>query len=147
MEFLPVGQASTLPRWVEPSVVTEHEGQWRLHGTRCRDCDSRFFPRAYSCATCMGTAVEDHVISPEGELHVSALARATQPGFHAPARYGWVNIPADGVRVFAHIVPADGPDPEAGVPVVFDPVIVGADDDGPFCSIAFRVLDRTSQEG
>lgn len=144
MKFLPISQSTLPPRWVQPAVVVERDGQWRMRGTRCRSCDSRYFPRAYTCAACLGDDLGDHELSIQGELHVSAVARATQPGFYAPARYGWVNIPVDGVRVFAHIVPADGEEPKSGAPVVFDPVVVGADDNGPFCSIAFRVVHEAS---
>lgn len=125
-------------RWVDPTIVVLVDGTWRLLGSRCRACDSRFFPKAFACATCLKTDLEPVALSADGELHISADAEMTQPGFFAPARYAWVNLPSDGVRVFAHLVPASGPQPATGSPVEFFPVVVGTDDNGPLCSIAFR---------
>jgi uncharacterized OB-fold protein len=136
--FLPVEDLDGQPRFVDPSIVTLVDGSWRLLGTRCRACDSRFFPRAYSCAACLGDDLEPFPLSTAGEVQVSALAAATQPGFVAPARYAWVNLPADGVRVFTHLIPVDGAEPPPGTPARFCPVVVGGDDGGPFCAIAFR---------
>jgi len=139
-EFIAVSALPGDPRWVDPTIVTFADGRWRLLGTRCRECDSRFFPRAFTCATCLSTDLEPMALSTDGRLHVSAIARATQPGFFAPARYGWVDLPSEGVRVFAHILPvgdAAGPDPD-GHAVDFVPAVVGGDQDGPLCSIAFR---------
>lgn len=127
------------PRWVDDSVVTLVDGEWRLLGSRCRSCDARFFPRAFTCASCLARDLEPFPLSVDGRVHVSATAEATQPGFAAPARFAWVDLPADGVRVFAHLVPAGGPEPGRGEPVRFDPAVVGADGDGPLCSIAFRL--------
>jgi uncharacterized OB-fold protein len=130
------------PRWVDDTAVTQVDGRWRLLGSRCRGCDARFFPRAYTCAACLARDLEPYSLTTEGSVHVSATAAATQPGFAAPARFAWVDLPADGVRVFAHLVPAEGPEPGRGERVEFDPVVVGADADGPLCSIAFRLEDR-----
>jgi uncharacterized OB-fold protein len=135
--FAPAESLPVEPRWVDPSVVTSVHGRWRLLGTRCRACDARFFPKAFACANCLGTELESVALSTVGRLHVSAVATATQPGFFAPARYGWVNLPAEGIRVFAHILPVQGPDPD-GQQVEFAPAVVGRDEDGPLCSIAFR---------
>lgn len=138
--FTPAGPRESAPRWVDDSIVIWSDGRWRLLGTRCRACDARFFPRAYTCAECLSTDLEPHPLSVEGELHVCAVAGATQPGFFAPALFAWVNLPVDGVRVFAHLVSDGDAEPERGTPVEFWPVVVGGDDDGPFCSIAFRPL-------
>ena len=136
--FESVASLGSDPRWVDPTIVTRVDNGWRLLGSRCRDCDSRFFPKAFTCATCLKNDLEPFALSADGELHVSADAAATQPGFFAPARYAWVNLPREGVRIFAHLVPVAGPQPAPGTAVEFFPVVVGADADGPLCSIAFR---------
>jgi uncharacterized OB-fold protein len=136
------GPVPAEPRWVDDSVVTRVDGRWRLLGSRCRACDARFFPRAYTCASCLARDLEPVPLSVHGVVHVSATAGATQPGFAAPARFAWVDLPAEGARVFAHLVPVGGPEPGRGERVVFDPVVVGSDGAGPLCSIAFRIEGR-----
>lgn len=127
------------PRWTDASIVSEFPAGWRLLGSRCRACEARYFPRAYTCAQCLSADLEPAELSGHGIVQVSAVAHATQPGFFSPARYAWVDLPSDGVRVFAHLVPADGPEPLRGTPVDFCPVVAGSDADGPFCSIGFRL--------
>jgi uncharacterized OB-fold protein len=136
--FVAVADTQGDPRWADPSVVTFVDGRWRLLGSRCRKCDSRFFPKAFSCANCLSSDLESAPLSTDGRVHVSAVANMTQPGFFAPARYGWVDLPSDGVRVFAHVLPVDGEDPD-GREVDFVPAVVGGNDDGPVSSIAFRL--------
>ncbi len=133
-----------VPRWIDASIVSAAPDGWRLLGWRCRACEARFFPRAFTCAQCLSTDLEPVDLSPHGTVHVSAVANATQPGFLSPARYAWVDLPSDGIRVFAHLLPADGPEPARGTPVDFCPVVAGTDAEGPFCSIGFRVKGDAS---
>ena len=86
-----------------------------LLGCRCLRCDRKFFPRRLICPVCGdGDRITDHVLDRRGVVHASTVARVPSSlGHKPPYAYGYVDIPADGLRLLA---PFSGDAPESFVP-------------------------------
>lgn len=110
--------AEVVPPAVPPlraDLFAENVGDDRgsaLRGGRCKRCDRRFFPRRADCPACPdGGAMVDHVLDRRGVVYASTVARVgSSLGHRPPYAYGYVDIPADGVRVLA---PLSGDAPES----------------------------------
>lgn len=83
-----------------PPVPGEPPALW---ASRCQGCGARFFPRRAECPRCAdGGRLVDTTLHARGTIYACTVARVRSPvGIEPPYAYGYVDIPADRVRVFA----------------------------------------------
>ena len=103
-----------------------------LRITRCRNCDSAWFPARARCSTCASQDVTEALTSTSGIAYASSVVRIGPPGFEAPYVLAYVDV--DGVRVLAHVRATEALAP--GTPVELRLATIGADEDGPLLSYA-----------
>lgn len=90
-----------------------------LLGSRCPACERKAFPPRTVCPSC-GTIVDEAQqipLSTEGVVYSYTIVRQAPPGLETPYVLGYVDLPADEVRVMGRV---EGVDPEAmqiGIPV------------------------------
>jgi uncharacterized OB-fold protein len=103
-----------------------------LKGNRCTQCGKTFFPKRAVCPVCFVSGnVEEIELERQGVVYASTVVRVSSPtGIKAPYAYGYVDLPANQLRVFALFT---GADPDSFVPgrkveVVLEPV--GKDTEG-----------------
>ena len=86
------------------------KGQYpSLSGNRCTNCDKRFFPKRSLCPYCFEKENMENVeLDRFGVIYACTLVHITSPsGIKAPYAYGYVDIPADKIRVFGLFTGAD----------------------------------------
>lgn len=86
-----------------------------LCGTRCLSCGRVFFPARAICSQC-GTdgQLTKHVLDSHGIIHASTVVRVQSALGHTPPyAYGYVDLPKEGLRIFA---PFSGAPVEAFAP-------------------------------
>ncbi|MEO2222729.1 Zn-ribbon domain-containing OB-fold protein [Priestia megaterium] len=87
--------ASTYREW------REQGGKYRLEGSICKNCNSKFFPRRSVCAKCHSLDVKTHQFS-----HSGSIENVINSGIHQVAVMGYgENSP----RYIASIKLLDGP--------------------------------------
>jgi uncharacterized OB-fold protein len=86
-----------------------------LLANRCMNCGKAFFPRRPLCPYCFEKGkMEEIRLDRRGIIYASTVVRIPSPvGIKAPYAYGYVDIPANGVRVFALFT---GDDPHSFTP-------------------------------
>lgn len=86
-----------------------------LRGSRCLGCGRIAFPARKVCSHCgLDVPLKPHRLSTQGVVHASTVARVPSAlGHAAPYAYGYVDLPADGTRIFA---PFSGAPVESFVP-------------------------------
>lgn len=109
-----------------------------LRVTRCRACDSAWFPALAQCANCASRDVADELTSSTGTAYACTVVRIGPPQFEPPYVLAYVDI--DGVRVLTHVQSADVLTPGTPVELVFAPI--GADEHGPVLSYAVTPSQR-----
>lgn len=74
-----------------------------LLANRCRNCGNSFFPKRTLCPYCFEHGeLEDSVIDRSGVIYAVTVVYVSSPsGIEAPYAYGYVNIPANKIRVLA----------------------------------------------
>jgi len=84
-------------------VADEDGAAIALRGSRCLGCGRVAFPARKVCSHCgLDAPLVPHRLSPQGVVHASTVARVTSAlGHAAPYAYGYVDLPADGTRIFA----------------------------------------------
>jgi uncharacterized OB-fold protein len=77
---------------------------YRLLGSRCKHCGSRFFPPRSICRKCLSTEIESLQLPDRGKLLTFTIIRNPPQGFEefAPYIIGIVELD-DGVRVLSQI--------------------------------------------
>jgi hypothetical protein len=98
---------------------------------RCTACAKTFFPKRSLCPDCCGSgSLEDITLSGRGLIYVVTVVHVPSPvGISAPYAYAYVDIPADGLRVFT-LFSAENPDsiaPSLEVELVIYPIRVDKD--------------------
>lgn len=103
-----------------------------LKGNRCTQCGKTFFPKRAVCPVCFVSGrMEDIELERQGVIYASTVVRVSSPtGIKAPYAYGYVDLPANQLRVFALFT---GADPDSFVPgrkveLVLEPI--GKDPEG-----------------
>jgi uncharacterized protein len=103
-----------------------------LKGNRCTQCGKSFFPKRAVCPECFVSGqMEEIELERQGVVYASTVVRVSSPtGIKAPYAYGYVDLPANQLRVFALFT---GADPGSFVPgrkveVVLEPI--GKDTEG-----------------
>ena len=103
-----------------------------LKGNRCSQCGKNFFPKRVVCPKCfISGRMEEIELETQGVVYASTVVRVSSPtGIKAPYAYGYVDLPANQLRVFALFT---GADPGSFVPgrkveVVLEPI--GKDTEG-----------------
>lgn len=90
-----------------------------LLGSRCAACERRAFPPRDVCPSCgaFAEAAELTPLSGEGVVYSFTVVRQAPPGLQTPYVLGYVDLPADRVRVMARIEGVDPDAMEIGIPV------------------------------
>ena len=79
----------------------------KLLGALCATCNEKYFPVPMACPHCMGE-LQEVELSAEGTVYTFATLRI-KPLWNLPSPYavGWVNLEADGIKVFSLFDPAN----------------------------------------
>jgi hypothetical protein len=97
-----------------------------LKGNRCIQCGRSFFPKRAVCPECFVSGhMEEIELERQGVIYASTVVRVSSPtGIKAPYAYGYVDLPANHLRVFALFTGADPGSFVAGrkVEVVLEPI-------------------------
>ena len=103
-----------------------------LKGNRCTQCGKSFFPKRAICPECFVSGpMEEIELDSQGVIYASTVVRVSSPaGIKAPYAYGYVDLPANQLRVFALFTGADSGSfvPGKKVEVVLEPI--GKDTEG-----------------
>ena len=86
------------------------EGQYpALLASRCTSCGKSFFPKRTLCPHCFEQGeMEDITLERRGVIYTCTVVHIPSPtGIKAPYAYGYVDIPANNIRVFALFTGAD----------------------------------------
>ena len=80
-----------------------------LLAARCSKCNTVFFPARTRCRHCGATEFMEEVsLHGRGVVYASTVVHVDSPsGIKAPYAFGYVDVPADGVRVFALFTSCD----------------------------------------
>jgi uncharacterized OB-fold protein len=99
-----------------------------LTGSRCKACGKSFFPKRPLCPDCFDeNSMESVSLDNRGVIYSATVVRVPSPvGIRPPYAYGYVDIPANKIRVFAPLTGADPDSFAAGqeVELVLEPVTV-----------------------
>lgn len=125
----PGGEAPAAPVVVAEGLFTfppTRDEPPALLASRCEVCGASFFPRRSQCPRCAdGGRLVDSTLGCRGTIYACTVVRVPSPvGIEPPYAYGYVDIPKDGVRVFALFT---GASPESFAPgqeveLVLEPV-------------------------
>ena len=80
------------------------KGQYpALLANRCTSCGKSFFPKRSLCPHCFELGeMEDITLERRGVIYTCTVVHIPSPtGIKAPYAYGYVDIPANNIRVFA----------------------------------------------
>ena len=78
-----------------------------LRGAVCPKCNEKFFPVSMICPKCMGE-LQEIDLSTEGKVYTYAILRVKPPwGLPSPYAVGWVDLEADGIKVFSLFDPSN----------------------------------------
>jgi len=103
-----------------------------LKGNRCGHCGKSFFPKRAVCPECFTSGhMKDVELERQGVVYASTVVRVSSPtGIKAPYAYGYVDLPANQLRVFALFTGADPGSfmPGRKVELVLEPI--GTDTEG-----------------
>jgi uncharacterized OB-fold protein len=97
-----------------------------LLANRCTKCGKSFFPKRTLCPYCCDKGImEDITLDRQGIIYASTVIYIPSPvGIKAPYAYGYVEIPANQVRIFA-LFTGDDPfsfTPGQEVELVLEPI-------------------------
>ncbi|MFH0729502.1 MAG: zinc ribbon domain-containing protein [Pseudomonadota bacterium] len=86
-----------------------------LLANRCTTCEKTFFPKRTFCPGCFDSGkMKNITLDRRGIVYAATVVRVSSPaGIIAPYIYGYVDIPADRLRVFTLF---SGEDPDLLVP-------------------------------
>lgn len=79
------------------------DGEPRLIGNRCVNCNKKFFPKRSICPYCFSDEkMEEALLGPRGKIYAFTTVRVPPPlGFTVPYSYGYVDLIEDDVRILA----------------------------------------------
>lgn len=105
----------------------------RLRGAICPECQQKFFPKPMVCPSCLGE-LKDIELSSEGKIYTYTVLR-TKPPYELPQPYavGWVDLEADGLRIFSLLDPEGIADLSIGKRVTLRVGAIGVGNDGQPC--------------
>ncbi len=88
--------------------ITDHQGPVLL-ANRCAKCDKTFFPKRTLCPYCFERGeIEEIRLDRRGVIYACTVIHRNSPaGIVAPYAYGYVDIPANRVRVFGLFAGSD----------------------------------------
>jgi len=99
-------------------VGMDERGRQRLKANACTHCDITFFPRRDICTNCFSEEfLQDQFLAEEGILHAFTTVYRSLPQFKTPYVIGYVDIPANNVRVFGQIETSSPEDLKVGMPM------------------------------
>jgi uncharacterized OB-fold protein len=114
-----------------------------LLGSRCRECQTTYFPPRQICPRCMKEGILDSLpLSRRGALYTYTVIRQAPPRYPVPYAVGYVDLP-EGVRVFAQLEGWERRELEVGEPMeVFFTTIRNNQAEGELVGYRFRPMNR-----
>lgn len=110
-----------------------------LIAAQCAACGRRSFPARDVCPSCGAVDAEPVRLSGDGVVYSYTVVRQAPPGLTVPYVLGYVDLPADDVRVMARIEGLDPEQVEIGLPVrLVSRPVDPPDDTGDIAMFAFR---------
>jgi uncharacterized OB-fold protein len=118
----------------------------RLVGSRCRECETVTFPRQASCPCCTSVDVDEHLLSPVGELWTWTIQRfrpktppyaGPEADTFAPYGVGYVELPGE-CRVEAVLTESDPTALRIGMPMELTLIAAQRADGSAARTFAFR---------
>jgi uncharacterized OB-fold protein len=88
----------------------------QLIGTRCPSCGQLSFPRRSFCSKCLGSDLEETLLSRRGRIYTHTVVGYPAPGLEAPYAIAYIDLP-EGVRVFSLLTDWQSRSLEAGMDV------------------------------
>lgn len=123
------------------------KGGPRLLGGYCRACNRYHFPRERHCHRCLGP-VEAADLGNTGVIYSYTAVRAKPPlGLPQPYGVGFVDLAANGLRVFALLDPDCIEDFKIGALVTLAVKPLGHDGKGHPCLRPYFTLQQNQAEG
>lgn len=105
----------------------------------CTTCGRRSFPARDVCPSCGATDAKPARLSGDGVVYSYTVVRQAPPGLTVPYVLGYVDLPADDVRVMARIEGLEPEQVEIGLPVrLVSRPVDPPDDAGDVVMFAFR---------
>ena len=97
----------------------DEERRPALLANTCRNCGKCFFPKRTICPYCFEQGqLEDMVLDGSGVIYAVTVVHISAPsGIKAPYAYGYVDIPANKIRIFSLFTGDDPSAFHAGMPV------------------------------
>jgi uncharacterized OB-fold protein len=134
------------PATIAEGLFTETPDGPRLIGSRCRQCGVVTFPRQTSCPRCTSVDVEEHLLSPRGELWTWTIQcfRPKTPPYAGPEAdsftpygVGYVELPGE-CRVEAILTESDPAALRIGMPMELTLIPARGGDGSEALTYAFR---------
>lgn len=129
--YPPIGAEYIKEVVVEPDIFNYPlaEGEMpTLLGSHCTKCGKTFFPKRALCTSCFDEGTMENIaLDRRGVIYSSTVVRVPSPvGIRPPYAYGFVDITANNIRIFAPLTGADPNSFVAGqeVELVLEPVSV-----------------------
>lgn len=118
----------------------------KLRGAKCPECNEKFFPRPMVCPHCLGE-LQDTYLSTKGKIYAYAILRV-KPPFSLPRPYavGWVDLEADGMRVFTLFDPEKCSELDHGKAVELRIGAIGVGNDGERCLRYYFTPDEGGEQ-
>jgi len=105
-----------MEKFIEESWFKTYDGELRLMGTHCIDCDKVFFPPKKVCPLCFNGRIEDRPLSKTGILHSYARSVMGPPGLETPFLMGLVDIP-EKIIIYSVLTGCEYEDLKVGMPM------------------------------
>jgi uncharacterized protein len=104
-----------------------------LVGGYCTACERKYFPAPMVCPRCLNVPATVH-LSGDGILHSFTVVRTKAPlGLPTPYAIGYVDLPADNLRIIALLDGARMNELKIGQPVTLKVAPLGVDGRGEPC--------------
>ena len=105
----------------------------RLVGGRCPTCSKDYFPTPPVCPSCLGS-LEKLILADDGTLYSYTVVRIRPPlGLPQPYAVGYVDIPANNLRIFSLLDPGRIDQLTIGAPVSLKVSCIGTNTKGVPC--------------
>jgi uncharacterized OB-fold protein len=105
-----------MEKFIEESWFKKFDGELRLVGTHCIDCNKVFFPPKKVCPLCFDGKIEDVPLSKTGTLHTYARSVMGPPDLEKPFLMGFINIP-EKIKIYSLITGCKYEDLKVGMPM------------------------------
>ena len=97
------------PVFISNGWFQKINGEWRLMGTRCRDCQKTYFPVKMVCPDCFDGELETVPLSKTGTLHTYAQSFMGPADLEKPYLMGFIDLP-ENIKLYSIITAGNSPE-------------------------------------